>query len=48
MYWRVGDHSKALRNLSIAESTLEADRTAILEPEFLDEQARIRAAFGLV
>jgi tetratricopeptide (TPR) repeat protein len=48
MYWRVGAHSEALRNLSIAEGNLERDRAAIYKPEFLDELARIRAAFGLV
>jgi len=48
MYWRVGDHSEALRNLSIAESKLERDKAAIDKPEYLDELARIRAAFGLV
>jgi tetratricopeptide (TPR) repeat protein len=48
MYWRVGDHSEALRNLSIAEGNLERDRAAIHEPKYLDELARIRAAFSLV
>ena len=48
IYWRVGDHSEALRNLSIAEGKLERDKAAIEDPEYLDELARIRAAFGLV
>lgn len=47
-YWRVGDLSEALRNLSIAEDKLEKSRVSVLpEPDYRDELARLRAAFGL-
>jgi tetratricopeptide (TPR) repeat protein len=47
MYWRVGDLSEALRNLSIAEAKLEEAKAALREQDYLDELARLRAAFGL-
>ncbi len=37
-----------MRNLSIAEGKLERAKATIDEPEYRDELARIRAAFGLV
>lgn len=45
--WRSGDLSGALRNLSIADKKLEEARAALREPDYLDELARLRAAFGL-
>lgn len=45
--WRSGDLSEALRNLSIAEKELEKARAALREPDYFDELARLRAAFGL-
>lgn len=45
--WRSGDLSGALRNLSIAEKKLEKARAVLREPDYLDELARLRAAFGL-
>ncbi len=47
MYWRVGDLSEALRNLSIAEEKLQGIKAMLDEPDYLDELARLRAAFGL-
>ncbi len=47
MYWRAGDFSESLRNLSIAEDKLERVRSELPEPEYLDALARLRAAFGL-
>lgn len=47
MYWRVGDLSEALRNLSIAEAKLEEAKAILREPDYLDKLARLRAAFAL-
>lgn len=47
MYWRVGDLSEALRNLSIAEEKLEKAKEVLRDSDYHDELARLRAAFGL-
>lgn len=47
MYWRVGDLSETLRNLSLAEQKLEQSKAVLSEEDYLDEYARLRAAFSL-